>query len=99
MSKPVIKVIKAGYGYWETDRYPIGGCFRRAPSGGEGIVEVLRTFPIYRGVSEEGRTDDGRKIAYDPGNTVSLVDADKVADAGGHPGDVAPGYDRSDWRA
>lgn len=85
MCRPVIKVVRPGYGYWETDKYPIGGCFRRSPSGGEGIVEVLRTFPSYRGVSEEGRTADGRKIAYDPSDTVSFVDADKVADAGERP--------------
>lgn len=26
--------IKAGYGFWDTTRFPIGGKFDRAPEGG-----------------------------------------------------------------
>lgn len=73
MTRPVIKVIKAGYGYWEVDHYPIGGCFRRAASGGEPIVEVLRSFKVYRGANEEGRTADGRKVAYNADDSVLVV--------------------------
>lgn len=59
-----LKRIKPGYGYWLTDDYPIGGCFRRAGADGLDVVEVIRRFPAYRGVDEEGRTADGRKVAY-----------------------------------
>ncbi len=55
--------LKAGYGYWETDYYPIGGCFRRAGNDGKYIVEVLRTFPNYKGVNTEVRFVDGTRGA------------------------------------
>ena len=51
--------LQAGYGYWETDYYPIGGCFRRAPDSGKDIAEVIRTFPNYKGVDTEVRFADG----------------------------------------
>lgn len=34
--------LKGGTGYWETDFYPIGGSFRRAPKTGKEIKEVKR---------------------------------------------------------
>lgn len=61
--------IKAGYGYWETDYYPIGGSFRRAPEGGLDIAEVLRTFPRYQGANTEGKTADGKTVAFDSAHT------------------------------
>ena len=44
MNGPTLK-LKGGYGYWQTDCYPIGGAFRRAPESGKAIAEILRTFP------------------------------------------------------
>ena len=56
--------IEPRYGYWDTTDYPIGGCFRRA--GAEGLaVEVTRTFPWCHGCNTEGRTADGRTVAFD----------------------------------
>jgi hypothetical protein len=55
--------LKGGNGYWQTDFYPIGGCFRRAPEGGKDIVEVIRTFPNYKGVDTEVRFADGTRGA------------------------------------
>jgi hypothetical protein len=51
--------LQAGYGYWQTDYYPIGGCFRRADNVGKEISEVIRTFPNYKGVDTEVRFADG----------------------------------------
>jgi len=61
--------LRSGYGYWETDRYPIGGSFRRAPADGLVIVKVLREFKMYHGANREGLTADGRKVAFDFDNT------------------------------
>ncbi len=58
MKGPSLK-LKGGYGYWQTDVYPIGGSFRRAPDEGKPIAEVLRTFPNYKGVDTEVRFADG----------------------------------------
>lgn len=55
--------LKGGYGYWQTDYYPIGGCFRRASESGKDIVEVLGTFPNYKGVDTEVRFADGTRGA------------------------------------
>lgn len=60
----VIKTIRPGYGFWRTDKYPIGGDFDRAGPEGVRIVKVLRTFPAFHNCTEEGLTDDGRKVAY-----------------------------------
>jgi len=57
--------LKGGYGYWETDVYPIGGCFRRAGKDGKPIAEILRTFPKYKGVNTEVRFTDGTRGAVD----------------------------------
>ena len=63
--KTTALTLKGGYGYWETDFYPIGGCFRRAPETGKDIGEVLRTFPRYKGVDTEVRFSDGTRGAVD----------------------------------
>ena len=55
--------LKGGYGYWQTDFYPIGGSFRRAPEDGKDIAEVIRTFPNYKGVDTEVRFADGTRGA------------------------------------
>jgi hypothetical protein len=55
--------LKAGYGYWQTDYYPIGGCFRRAGNDGKEISEVIRTFPNHKGVDTEVRFADGTRGA------------------------------------
>ena len=65
--------LKAGYGYWETEYYPIGGCFRRAGDDGKAIIEVIRTFPPYKGVDTEVRFADGTRGA------VSSVDMEGSA--------------------
>lgn len=57
--------LKEGYGYWVTTHLPIGGDFRRAPKGGLTIISVIRTFAPCRGADTEGRTADGRTVAYD----------------------------------
>ena len=62
--KPALK-LQGGYGYWETDYYPIGGSFRRAPESGKDIAEVIRTFPKYKGVDTEVRFSDGTHGAVD----------------------------------
>lgn len=62
MSGPALK-LQGGYGYWETDYYPIGGSFRRAPDDGKAITEVLRTFPNFKGVDTEVRFADGTRGA------------------------------------
>jgi hypothetical protein len=55
--------IKQGWGFWETDHYPIGGCFRRAGSNCL-IAETLRYIkPAYRGADREVLLEDGRKVA------------------------------------
>lgn len=55
------KIIKKGYGYWETDYYPIGGCFRRATEDIE--VKVIRIFKNFHGATFEGYTKDNKKVA------------------------------------
>jgi hypothetical protein len=62
MSGPSLK-LKGGYGYWQTDYYPVGGCFRRAPESGKEIAELVRTFPNYKGVDTEVRFTDGTRGA------------------------------------
>jgi len=44
MSATVLR-LKGGHGYWQTDYYPVGGCFRRAGKDGKQIAEVLKTSP------------------------------------------------------
>jgi hypothetical protein len=48
---------------WQTDYYPIGGSFRRAPEAGKHIKEVIRTFPNYKGVDTEVQFADGTRGA------------------------------------
>ena len=58
--------MKPGYGYWETTRYPIGGCFRRAPKTGN-LLEVTDIEPLdkpYKGCTHSGRIEK-ETIAFD----------------------------------
>ncbi len=64
-----MKRLKAGYGYWDTTYYPIGGSFHRVGENGIVIVKVLRSFERYKGVNEEGLTEDNRKVCYDSSHT------------------------------
>lgn len=68
-----MKRIKAGFGYWDTTIYPLGGCFKRAGVDGVEIVKVLRDLRQFslsarRGCDEEGLTADGRKVCYSTAN-------------------------------
>ncbi len=55
--------ITKGTGYYLTDQYPIGGCFRRAVE--DMTVEVERTFDYFHGTNAEGKTSDGKRVAFD----------------------------------
>ena len=55
--------LKGGHGYWQTDLFPIGGAFRRAPAEGKEIVAVLRSFHPYKGVDTEVHFADGTRGA------------------------------------
>lgn len=77
--------IKGGCGYYEIDRYPIGGSFHRAPAEGLKIREIVRTFERS---SQTHGTDtiailelSGKRIA------VSSVHIERGSDY-----DPAPGY-------
>jgi hypothetical protein len=53
-------ILRAGYGYWDTTQYPIGGCFKRADRIiGKEIAEIVRTFSLYRGCDTEVKFIDG----------------------------------------
>ena len=55
--------IKQGWGFWETDHYPIGGCFRRAGADCH-IAKTLREIvPPYKGADREVVLADGRRVA------------------------------------
>lgn len=57
--------IKPGYGFWYTDRYPIGGDFGRAPRHDSGLSCVLirKLEKPFKGVDIEVRLDNGRIAA------------------------------------
>ena len=58
--------LKAGFGFWNTTRYPIGGSFSRAPEGGLRIT-ITRTFARCQsshGTNAAG-TFEGGKAAFD----------------------------------
>lgn len=55
--------IKPGYGYYDTTYFPIGGSFHRSPTEGLRVI-VTRKFKMYEGVNTEGRTTDGRTVAF-----------------------------------
>ena len=59
---PTMK-IKGGYGYYETDFYPIGGSFHRAPAEGLEILLILRRFDRYQGCNIEVRLANGKRAA------------------------------------
>lgn len=60
-------------------------------------------FPVGCSVKRAERLGKIRSIKTQWGPrwfpAISTTDADKVSDALGKPGDVPPGYDRSDWSA
>ena len=61
--------LKPGYGYWETDYYPIGGCFRRAPRvEGKEIAGIIREINSH-GCDIEVLFADGTKGACNRSNT------------------------------
>ena len=49
-------IIKAGWGYWDTTAYPIGGCFRRAPGPLYVVVKEVMERP-YKGADYLVRFD------------------------------------------
>lgn len=61
--------IFAGYGYYDTTQYPLGGCFKRAT---EDIpVTVTRDFRAEGvkmsqcyGTTHSGKTADGRSVCF-----------------------------------
>ena len=55
--------IKPGFGYYDTTNFPIGGSFHRSPAEGLRVI-VTRTFKMYEGVNTEGRTPNGRTVAF-----------------------------------
>ena len=62
--------LKAGHGYWETSKYPIGGCFRRAGDEGKEIKKTLRQIkPPYKGCDAEVEFSDGTTGALKTSNT------------------------------
>tara|TARA_R100000656_G_C3873371_1_gene112703 strand:- start:54 stop:263 length:210 start_codon:yes stop_codon:yes gene_type:complete len=57
--------LKAGYGYFDFTKYPIGGKFCRVSENSKGLdlfdcVEQA----LYKGVNAIGKTEDGRDIAF-----------------------------------
>lgn len=53
--------IKAGFGYWDVSRFPIGGDFCRAPDSGVDVAEIIEEFKPYKGCNIKVRLGDGRK--------------------------------------
>ena len=54
--------IKAGWGYWDTTLYPLGGCFRR--NGETPLeVEITRQFPLFKGCDTEGKFFDQKTLS------------------------------------
>ena len=81
----IIKRIKPGYGYWDTTKYPLGGCFGRAGKDGVNIVKVMRSLNDYPGLSskgcdEEGLTDDRRRVCYSTEHTETAVPVQDLAE-------------------
>lgn len=77
-------------------------CIDAMSDGGWRLYEIDRQREVY----EEHDAVEGD--TWDAGDLVDYLRAvgarrttnqDKVVDAGGRPGDVPPGYDRSDWNA
>jgi hypothetical protein len=64
--------IKPGHGYWQTDKYPIGGSFARAGDAGL-LVEIQREFKGCEYANAEGRTADGQRVAFKLENAEILL--------------------------
>jgi len=56
--------LSKGEGYYQTDKYPIGGCFRRVRAD-RMRVEVTRVFDPCHGCTAEGKADTGERVAFD----------------------------------
>ena len=57
--------LKAGTGYWSTEYYPIGGCFKRAPRDQD--IEITNAEPMdtpFQGSNYTGLID-GKPVAFD----------------------------------
>lgn len=54
-------IIKSGWGYFDTTKYPLGGCFKRATTDISGTI--VRIFDMYCGCDIEIEALDGTKIA------------------------------------
>jgi len=62
MEKRIVK-LKDGYGYWDTTKYPLGGCFRRVV--GHLMVEITGNVPKrFKGCDYYGKTIDGNTLAF-----------------------------------
>jgi hypothetical protein len=55
-------ILPEGTGYFETDKFPIGGSFHRAAA--DMVIKVKETIEFYRGCDTIGITEDGREIAF-----------------------------------
>ena len=66
--------LRAGYGYWDTTYYPIGGCFRRAGSEGKQIDRIVRQFPHYQGANATVVFSDGSDGALNMRNVETTDD-------------------------
>jgi hypothetical protein len=60
--------LKAGYGYWDTTSYPLGGKFGRAPACGLPLT-IRDVGNVGKGCNAYGKTDDGRSIAFHTDHT------------------------------
>ena len=65
--------LKSGFGYWQTDRFPIGGDFHRAGPDGKVIAKVHREFPNFHGVNTEVIFIDGTRGAIDLADTEAYL--------------------------
>jgi len=64
--------LKANYGYWRTNHYPIGGDFRRASVHGEIITRIIRDIdPPYKNCDIEVELADKTTAAINSQNTTA----------------------------
>jgi len=57
-----VVILQKGAGYWKTDRYSIGGDFRRAKE--DTTITLTRKFNPYKGVDAEGISQNGERVAF-----------------------------------
>jgi hypothetical protein len=64
--------LKAGYGYWDTTYYPIGGCFHRALVSGLILTDIEPMDRPTKGCTHTAKIDAGnRTIVFDMANAVT----------------------------